>query len=155
MLIPFLWAWVSKGLPKPARLAGWGAIALVLLLSQTTNWPGYFFNEPRGKTENYAEIREFVRQHPDKKYAIDCVAAYEIFDYKLPRNTVEWHGQTKPSEPLIHLLAEKPADMTWIAQTAILCIRLEDWHQEAPRVKVFGRNFNSLPLYPNQVSFFP
>jgi|GEM_PF-1955796 len=155
MLIPFLWAWTSISLPKSWRLTGWGVIALVLLLGQTNNWPGFFFNDPEGKKENYAEIREFVRTNPDRKYAIDCVAAYEIFDYKLPKNTVEWDGQTKPSEPRIHLMTEKPSNVTWIVQTAILSVRLEDWHQDCPRVKVFGRNFNSLPLYPNQVSFFP
>jgi hypothetical protein len=47
-------------------------------------------NLPGPNAENFAQIRSYTQQHPDRLYAVDDVAARFVFDYNLPPGTIDW-----------------------------------------------------------------
>jgi hypothetical protein len=79
---------------------------------------------------------------------VDGVAARFVFDYQLPDQTVSWHYATPP-ERWPPSLAEKPADMVWIASPPVLSI--VPGFPPARGATFFGREFRSIPARPFEV----
>jgi len=126
--------------------------ATLLIVNQSWNIAGFIGQnlEMSKINNNYEQIRQFVRDNPDKKYSIDESAARFVFDYKLPENSIDWNfsrsynGSSRPGS-----LQEKPADEVWI-------ISKDKGYSveglpEYPRVTLFGHTFDSIPSQPNDI----
>uniref|UniRef100_UPI0030DDD447 hypothetical protein n=1 Tax=Argonema antarcticum TaxID=2942763 RepID=UPI0030DDD447 len=103
----------------------------------------------------YREIREAVLAKPNRKYAIDEIAARFVFDYKLPKNTTSWTFMLPPvgADPIS--FKDKPTDVTWIVSPYFLKYNFTDAPIDYPRVEFLGRTFNSLPKKPFDVILIP
>ena len=104
----------------------------------------------------YREIKEAVLANPDRKYAIDDVAARFVFDYKLPKNCTSWTfmHEVPGAAPIIS--KDKPSNVTWIVATPMLGGGFPHMLKtDFPRVKFLGHRFNSLPKKPFELTVVP
>ena len=127
---------------------------LVFLSSQSLNILSLAAREyvPESK---YRQIRETVLANPNRKYAIDEVAARFVFDYQLPKNSTSWTFMQAPGVPLISA-KERLSDATWIVSTSMLGEGFPEMlKKDYPRVEFLGRRFNSLPKNPFDVTLIP
>lgn len=155
------WIWLACAIPVLFRRGfNWqGAVAtavagLIFVVSQTTNLIG-FAGQKRSPEGEFESIREYVRTHPDRRYAVDTVAAYYVFRYKFPRHVAGWGELRPPTEKPIGSIKEKDADVTWVVSNLWLNRLIADGGFESPRLKIFGRSFGSLPEKPDAVSLIP
>jgi hypothetical protein len=122
-------------------------ISLLIYQSQLiVSWIGQH-NPPSNK---YESILKWVKENPDRNYAIDEVAARFVFDYNLPNSTVDWNFSNGPAIFWPISVDEKPANTVWIISPAKAAITLDLPDYE--RVELFGHRFNSIPKSPYDVT---
>ncbi|OKH40427.1 hypothetical protein NIES2119_02045 [[Phormidium ambiguum] IAM M-71] len=156
----FFFCWVGIiciiAMMKKAKLKTYAIISILIIYfsSQSLNIISWLDQKyvPEAK---YQEIREFVNNQPNRKYAIDSVAARFVFDYKLPNNSIDWTFMEVPGTPKI-TAKDKPQDVTWIVATPQLKNAFPEMIEgDYPRVKILGRTFKSLPKIPFDVTLVP
>lgn len=101
------------------------------------------------RPNEYAEILEYVEQHPEKTYVIDGIAARFVFNYQLPKNTLSWIGSVPAPLLWPTSFANKPEDSVWIIASP------KAWHfpelPDYPRVEIFGHKLDSIALRPYDI----
>ncbi|MEM9538940.1 MAG: hypothetical protein AAGA60_05440 [Cyanobacteria bacterium P01_E01_bin.42] len=98
----------------------------------------------------YESTLQWVKENPDRNYAIDDVAARVVFDYNLPNNSIAWNFSNNPEIFWPESVREKPLNTVWIISPAKAALTLDLPDYE--RVKLFGRTFNSIPRSPYDVT---
>ncbi len=103
----------------------------------------------------YREIKEAVLAKPNRKYAIDEVAARFVFDYNLPANSIAWNFLKPAPDAFPNSAKDKTPDVTWIISKSNLGHYVPEMLKDYPRVEFIGRTFNSLPKKPFDVIVIP
>lgn len=144
---------VSKIGGAKQRLYAAIMVLIIYLSSQSLNIISLAGREylPSAK---YQQIREAFLAKPNRKYAIDEVAARFVFDYKLPKNSIDLTFMGPVNAPLLSA-KDKPSDVTWIASTHRLAMQYPELNIKYPRVEFLGRSFNSLPKKPFELTVIP
>ncbi|XWK91361.1 MAG: hypothetical protein U7127_15320 [Phormidium sp.] len=127
---------------------------IIFLSSQTLNILSVVKREYVPKLR-YQEIKEAVLDKPNRKYAIDEVAARFVFDYKLPPNSNAWNFLALPSDNRTTSYKDKLPDVTWIVSKSNLGHYVPEMQPDYPRVEFMGRKFDSLPKKPFDVILIP
>lgn len=103
----------------------------------------------------YQKIRELVIANPEKKYAVDSVAARFVFDYKLPKNSIDWNFMMPPPAAGPTFMKDKPYNTTGIVSKFLVGNFMIDANVDYPRVEIFNRKFKSLPKKPFDLIVIP
>ncbi len=155
----FFFCWVGivlmiSLLGKQTKIRFYASVLAILLylISQSLNIVSLIGREYVPESE-YQKVREIVIDNPNRKFAIDEVAARFVFDYKLPKNTISWNFLKAPLDPM--LAKDKKPDVTWIVSKSNLANMVPEMQIEYPRVEFMGRKFNSLPKNPFDVTVIP
>ncbi len=147
--IVFMINWPSK-----IKIAVYLVIITLFLSSQIINTLSLIGREYVSESQ-YQEIREYVLANPNRKYAIDEVAARFVFDYKLPKNSTSWTFMQAPGSPLM-TAKDKQKNVTWIVAKSWLGQSFPELlTTDYPKVEFMGRKFNSLPKKPFEIIVIP
>lgn len=127
---------------------------IIFLSSQTLNILSLVEREYVPKSK-YQEIKEAVLAQPNRKYAIDEMAARFVFNYNLPANSTAWNFLAPPSDNRTTSYKDKKPDLIWIVSTYNLGHYVPEMKLDYPRVEFMGRTFYSLPKKPFDVILIP
>ncbi|HEY9850411.1 MAG TPA: hypothetical protein V6D28_13175 [Leptolyngbyaceae cyanobacterium] len=127
---------------------------LIYLTSQSINFVALFGRESL-PASHYKEIKEYVLANPNKKYAIDSVAARFVFDYKLPKNVIDWNFMMPAPASGPSSIKDKPSNVTGIVSRFLVGNFVTDAQVDYPRIELLGRKFNSLPKKPFELIVIP
>ncbi|MBD2579790.1 hypothetical protein [Oscillatoria sp. FACHB-1406] len=124
-------------------------VAIAFCLNQSLNLITLAGTQ-REPQSSYQEIRDYVRSHPNRSYAIDYIAARFVFDYKLPPGSIDWNFSNRAPLFWPTSLSQKPPNMTWLISSA----RATEFPgmPDVPKVRLLGRTFSSIPSRPYQVT---
>ncbi|HEY9850413.1 MAG TPA: hypothetical protein V6D28_13185 [Leptolyngbyaceae cyanobacterium] len=127
--------------------------ALLLLSSQTLNIISLLGREYPDELRPQ-EIRNFVIANPNRKYAIDEVAARFVFDYRLPKDSTCWSA-IRPAPASYPSAEDKLPDVIWIVATYNLGRYIPEMQADYPKVEFMGRKFESLPKNLFEITLIP
>ena len=93
---------------------------------------------PGKDDQQLAQIRAYVKQHPEQVYVIDDEAARYIFDYNFPNLSIYWNE-----------IAHGGLPKEYSSLKCIVSSKKKHYFPELPvdypRLRIFGRVFNSIP----------
>ncbi|MFB2898170.1 ArnT family glycosyltransferase [Aerosakkonemataceae cyanobacterium BLCC-F50] len=127
---------------------------IIYLSSQTLNIISLVGREDVPKSK-YEEIKEAVLAKPNRKYAIDSVSARFVFDYNLPKNSIDWLYMKPAPAGIPDSLKDKKPDVSWIVSRSNLSKFIPEMQLDYPRVKFMGQKFDSLPKKPFDIILIP
>ncbi|HBE18131.1 MAG TPA: hypothetical protein DDW51_11065 [Cyanobacteria bacterium UBA11367] len=154
----FCWLGIACIIPmifnnkKPIIYAYLGTIVL-FFSSQTLNI--LCLQKEYDPENKYREIKEVVLAKPSRKYAIDSIAARFVFDYNLPKNTINWNYLKPAPDANPNSSKDKKHDVTWIVSKSNLGHYVPEMQPDYPKIEFLGRKFNSLPKKPFDVIMIP
>lgn len=121
----------------------------VFLINQSQSIIALIGKEPVPES-TYRQVEQFIRENPNKPYAIDSVAARFSLNYQLPKNTIDWNFSQPASNLWPVSIEQKDPHRIWIVSPSRGSVTegLPDY----PKVKLLGREFNSIPSKPHDLT---
>ncbi len=152
----FFFTWVLNGilifcLPFTSKQRFWisGIGSVCLLLSQSTLIVSWMGRQPDPDPKSLLEIRHRAEQAQDKILVVDEIAARYVFDFKLPKNTVNWNFLGPAPRHWPTNISQKTVDSIWIIAEAktLAC----DGLPKTQLVTLWGKTFTSLSATPKKI----
>lgn len=132
--------------PRPVRRAATACVLAVFAITQT--YPALrLLGTKREPESSYQAVREQVRGA--RRVAFDEVAARYVFDYRLPEGAVYWNFSAPPPGNCPNSADERDPGVTWVLSPTKSGVTRGLPPYE--RVRLFGREFRSMPARPFQV----
>lgn len=102
-----------------------------------------------------AAVRQLVANSPQKTLCLDEVVARFVYDFRPPAHTIDWTQRQAASLGAFGTVAAKPASELWLVNEWRFehCIR--DSHLSAERLKIGGREFQSIAAAPHRIVMIP